>query len=153
MALFPVLTWLAVMNTSNQSDLLMALRNWSLGVLVALGPSSVLATDTSPNDESAVRIVLTGENLRVDSVELCSLSELRPILDTQPRSTPVTVEATAESRTAILFKIRETLTTLGFEQVTYEGWDGSGWDLYPPSQDTKFHGCDQSESEDSVEAE
>ena len=141
------------MNTSNQSDLLMALRNWSLGVLVALGPCSVLATDTSPDDESAVRIVLTRENLRVDSVELCSLSELRPILDTRPRSTPVTVEATAESRTAILFKIRETLTTLGFEQVTYEGWDGSGWDLYPPSPDTKFHGCDQSESEDSVEAE
>ena len=141
------------MITSIPTDLLMALRIWTLGVLVALGPCSVFATETSPDDESAIHINLTRESIRVDTAELCSLTELKSILDARPRSTPVAVEATADSRTEILMKIREILTSLGFDQVTFDGWGDPGWGLYPPSRDTEFHGCDQSESEVSDEAE
>lgn len=135
------------------ADLFIAPRIWALGVLVVLGPFPVLATGISSNDEGAIQIVLTRETLQVDTVELCSLSELESALDARSRSTPVEVAATAESRTEILFKIREILITLDFDRVTFDSWGDTGWGLYPSSPDIDFHGCDRRESKDNVEAE
>ena len=141
------------MIASISSDLVFALRIWALGVLIALGPCSVSAADASSSDEGVIKIELTEESIRVGAAELCSLASLESVLSTLPRSTPVSVEATAETRTEVLFRIREILTTLGFDQISFEGWGDTGWGLYPPSTDTAFHGCGQRESTDSVEDE
>ena len=126
---------------------------WSLGLIVVVGPFAVLANDASFSDETAIHIFLTPESIRVDTAELCSLAELKSVLNERLRSTPVAVEATAESSTEIVFKLREILSNLGFEKVTYEGVGSPGWGLYPPSADTEFHGCDQHLSEDTVEVD
>jgi len=138
---------------SIRSDFLITLGVWAIGLFVAIGPFPVLASDSSSTDETAIHIVLTSESIRVDTVELCSLAELKSVLNTRLRSTPVAVEATAESKTEIAFKIREILSGLGFDQVTFEGVGSPGWGLYPPSPDAEFHGCDKRQSEDSVEIE
>jgi hypothetical protein len=137
-------TRMVFMTSSFGSDLVNALRILVPGILIAVGPCSVLATESS-NDENLIQIVLTKKLIRVGDSELCSLASLESLLTALPRSRPVSVEAVAETQTDVLLGIREILTTLGFEQFTLDVWGDEGWGLYPPSPDVEFHGCDQHE--------
>jgi len=141
------------MINSIQSDFRIGLRVWGLSLIFVIGSFAVLASDSSSIDETAIHIVLTPESIHVDTAAVCSTAELKAVLNARLRSTPVAVEATADSSTEIVFTLRKILSDLGFESVTYEGVGSPGWGLYPPSADIVFPGCDQHRPKDTVEVD